>query len=832
MPRPLRILIAEGPADSADDVRALVPISVTDVLFFLGVEGSAFRFQAINRAFTTATGLTEEQVVGRLVDDVIPEPSLQLVLSKYREAVSTAKTVRWEEITEYPTGRKYGEISVTPVVAADGQCTGLVGTVHDVTEQRQQEELIRLYADVVSAVQIGLCVWQVGEGGEPRSITLAASNPEAERTSTIPLSSLVGHPLLEVFPADAAAALLALVRSVAADQQIRALPEFRFVDAPDSARLFAVKGFPLAGGRVGLAFEDVSAQARVRSLNAAEQRVLELTASGATLEATLTTLALAIEELTVPAMASVLLLSPDGTRVLHGAAPNLPAAYSRAINGEAIGPNAGSCGTAAALKQPVIVTDIELDPRWAAYRDVARQAGLRACWSTPIFASEGRVLGTFALYYREPRSPSPADLEIIARATHVAGLAIQRQELDQQLRDLTARIEAEREDERTGVAREIHDQLGQSLTALKMDLAWISRRARAESGLNCEALLEKVSELSRMTDDIIQQVRRISSDLRPGVLDDIGLVAALQWQAQEFEKRTHISCTVRSSVSDEAVNATCATVIFRVFQEALTNIVRHAQASQVSVTLEATGGSLVLLVRDDGKGIRPESIHDPSSLGLLGIRERARRLGGTARFARARPTGTEVELSLPLDACRTNTDARLSNVLQRGGTSADGRGVKRSLRWRSERPGGGRLPRGPEPPRRPAARGSRRRRAFCRGRDRRARLADGVVAVADPAGSPDARAKRARDHRRAEGTRPIAHRGGVQRKFHGLPPGREPEARGRFLPRQGRRRGAAARSAGRARSRRATDDALSVLQAEGTGRRPQGERPTRDARLV
>jgi GAF domain-containing protein len=167
----------------------------------------------------------------------------------------------------------------------------------------------------------------------------------------------------------------------------------------------------------------------------------------------------------------------------------LPDAYNAAIDGAAIGPNAGSCGTAAALREPVIVTDVATDRRWADYRGLAAIAGIRACWSTPIFASDGRVLGTFALYYRAPRAPSAQDLALIARFGHVAGIALERHELDEQLRQLSARVEAAREDERTGIAREIHDQLGQALTVLKMDLAWIARRAASP-----EAVQAKLAE--------------------------------------------------------------------------------------------------------------------------------------------------------------------------------------------------------------------------------------------------------------------------------------------------------------------------------------------------
>jgi PAS domain S-box-containing protein len=503
--------------------RALVQVNVRDVVFFLGVEGDRFRFLEINPAFTTATGLAPQQVVGKCVDEVIPEPSLSLVLEKYRTAVAERRTVRWEEVTPYPAGKKYGEVSITPVCDADGDCRTLVGTVHDVTEE---------------------------------------------------------------------------VRS--------------------------------------------------RALLAAEKRVLEMVASGDPLEKTLETLVLAIEDLAEPAIGSVLLLSEDGTRVLHGAAPHLPEGYNRAIDGRAIGPEEGSCGTAAALRRSVIVTNIDTDPLWERYRDIARAHGLRACWSTPVCSVDGRVLGTFALYYREPRAPTEQDLDVIARAVHVAGIALQRHELDSQLRALSMRIEEAREEERAGIAREIHDQLGQSITVLKMDLAWIARRANKEEGIARAVLLEKVGEMSGMADEIIAQVRRISSELRPGVLDDLGLVEAVTWKAQEFEKRTETPCTVRADLGALKPSREVATTVYRVLEEALTNVARHADAKRVEIYLENDAGYVVLRVRDDGKGLERQAMSDRRSLGLLGIRERARRHGGTASLEPVEPHGAELVLRIPV----------------------------------------------------------------------------------------------------------------------------------------------------------------------------------------
>ena len=386
-------------------------------------------------------------------------------------------------------------------------------------------------------------------------------------------------------------------------------------------------------------------QARLHLLNAmvtGERRALEMLAAGAPLRDILTAVILLIEELSPGALGSVLLLDPTGTRVHHAAGPSLPDAYNRAIDGLAIGPKAGSCGTAMYRGEPVVVSDIETDPLWADYRELIRPHGLRACWSYPIRSPDGRVLGTFAVYYREVRVPDADSRELIERASHVAGIAIERRRLDDQLRALSDRSDEIREDERTGIAREIHDQLGQALTALKMDIAWVARRLG-----NPDAVKPKLDEMSRAADEVISAVRRISAELRPGILDDLGLQAAIEWQAEDFSERTGIRCEVRPALGDVRLDRGLTTAVFRIFQEALTNVARHAGATLVEIDLGLEKGRLKLEVADDGVGL-PSSTGPASSLGLLGMRERARRLGGECLIRRRELRGTVVSLRIPL----------------------------------------------------------------------------------------------------------------------------------------------------------------------------------------
>jgi PAS domain S-box-containing protein len=177
---------------------------------------------------------------------------------------------------------------------------------------------------------------------------------------------------------------------------------------------------------------DITERKRNELLITSQNRVLELLASGAPLSAILETICRSVEELAPGVLCSILLL--EGDRLRHGAAPSLPHDYNQKVDGLKIGPTVGSCGTAAYLKKPVIVSDTFTDPLWADFRDIAQQYGLRACWSTPILSQQGEVLGTFAMYYREVRSPSAYELQLIERVTHMASLAIERAQTQAQLR--------------------------------------------------------------------------------------------------------------------------------------------------------------------------------------------------------------------------------------------------------------------------------------------------------------------------------------------------------------------------------------------------------------
>jgi len=212
-----------------------------------------------------------------------------------------------------------------------------------------------------------------------------------------------------------------------------------------------------------------------------------------------------------------------------------------------------------------------------------------------------------------------------------------------QLRNLTAYLQEVRENERTIIAREIHDELGQIMTALKIDLSWIQNKYDDHKPLN-----EKTKSMLSQLDATIQTVKKIITDLRPGILDHLGISAAIEWQAEEFQKITGIPCAVVLVPEEILLNKDLTTNIFRIFQEILTNIMRHAQATHVDVRLEESDGRVMLNVRDNGNGISEEQISDPSSFGIMGIRERVNFLGGSFKIEGTTSEGTEISIIVPL----------------------------------------------------------------------------------------------------------------------------------------------------------------------------------------
>ena len=272
------------------------------------------------------------------------------------------------------------------------------------------------------------------------------------------------------------------------------------------------------------------------------------------------------------------------------------------------------------LRRDVLLRWVHPDGRivWAEHRRV------------PITDASGRIVG----------------LEGIARDV-TERVETQRllKESEEKMRKLAARVQAAREDERTAIARELHDELGQTLTAVKLELA------RATEALTQEHVtprsVDRLQSLVGLIEIGIETVKRLSTQLRPPALDHLGLAAAVRWEAMAFRARTGIRCRVDASDEPTALTKEQQTVLFRIFQEALTNVVRHARASAVQVRLTERPRAFELRIHDNGAGITETEIKSPRSIGLLGMRERATLVGGSFDISGRRGKGTSILVSVP-----------------------------------------------------------------------------------------------------------------------------------------------------------------------------------------
>ncbi|HTA63032.1 MAG TPA: PAS domain-containing protein [Bacteroidia bacterium] len=470
----------------------LIYDSVSDPIFLIDVlPEHKYKIISINKAFTITTGLGAELIVDKLINDIIPEPSRQLVLNNYHEAIAKKKIVQWEETTPYPTGVKIGIVSISPILDKQGNCTQLLGVVHDITESKKIGEEIK-----ASHQQLQL-------------IYDSASDP--------------------LFLIDV-------------------LPEGKY-------KLISVN------------------KAFTTSIGFAPERILNKLVND---------------------------IAPQHTRqmVINN--------YNQIVE----------------KKQMM---------EWEETNSYPTGVRTGTVFVSPILDKEGNCVQLLGVVH-DNTERKKNEVSIIA--------------MNEQLRNLSSHLQNIREEERTRVAREIHDDLGQHLTGLKFALTALKNKNTKEFHL--PTIEDSVHNMIDMVDTTIVSVRRIAKELRPGVLDDLGLEAAIEWQAKEYEERTDVKTTVNSNLNNHEFSKEINTAIFRIFQESFTNIIRHAQATNVNVNLFIEANNLVLQIIDNGVGISDERKQNNTSLGLLGMRERATYLSGTFVIEKQQQGGTSVTVTIPI----------------------------------------------------------------------------------------------------------------------------------------------------------------------------------------
>jgi PAS domain S-box-containing protein len=533
-----------------------------------------------------------------------------------------------------------------------------------------------------------------------------------------------------------------------------------------------------SGGRTlrMTALRDITERKLSEELNKTQSEVLEMITRGEPLLKTMDVMLRKIEAQLPEMLCSILLLDADGLRVRHGAAPSLPPDYIKGIDGQPIGPCAGSCGTAAYRGEAVYVSDIATDPLWVDYRELALAHGLRACWSTPIFNAQRKVLGTLAIYYRKTGLPTEQHRQLVAVATHTAAICINKHNADRALQESEARfralveyspdciavavnerlvylnpagakligakdanevlgrstydfvpvelhetmrrrrekvlaesvsspvmefallrldgslvtiesqavpfvyagqtailnlmhdvtdrkrMEAERSDlaarerkareeftrllimsqeaERQRIAGELHDGIGQNLSIIK-------NRARLAQQQPPPTAAGHLEAIERVATDAIAETRNLARNLRPLHIQQVGLTDSLRELIREASESTPIRLERRVENVDDIFKDEAATNVYRVVQEALSNLIKHSSAQQASVTVERDVRSVRLRIADDGVGFEVKQATAKGGLGLTSMTERVSMLGGTMRIESAPGRGTQLMVELP-----------------------------------------------------------------------------------------------------------------------------------------------------------------------------------------
>jgi C4-dicarboxylate-specific signal transduction histidine kinase len=405
---------------------------------------------------------------------------------------------------------------------------------------------------------------------------------------------------------------------------------------------------------------------RAEALLAGEKRLLEMIARDYPLAVILEALCRLVEDLSSGSLSSILLLDANTNQLRHGAAPSLPPGYTKAIDGIVIGPAVGSCGTAAYRKEPVIVSDIATDPLWANFRDLALTSGLRACWSTPIMSSDNQVLGTFAIYFREPLSPSPQHQNLIEQITHLASIAIERkqaedalhkanEELAQVTRVMTmAELVA-------SIAHEVNQPLGAIVTNAHACLHFLSRDVPDVK--KSQQLVERIIKEGMRASEAIRRIRDLvhksPAEKSPlNINDTIQEVVALvnsEVLRNRVELQTELASDLPPVIGDRVQ-----------LQQVILNLIlngKDAMIGEQTRQLQITSGrnnssAIVVAVRDTGHGLRSkdvERIFDPFfttkpeglGLGLSVSQTIIEAHGGTLWATQNEDKGTTIQFTLP-----------------------------------------------------------------------------------------------------------------------------------------------------------------------------------------
>ena len=667
--------------------------TIPGIVFYVAVEPDGeFRFLAVSREGLVATGLTREQVVGSLVRDVSPPSVCETTLNHYRDSIRSGQTVRWEEKSVYPAGRRYAEIAVTPLYDSGGVASRLIGIVHDITERkrlerslRESEECLRL---AMTSGTIGNWEWDVIHGRLTWSPELCEIyGLEAGTVRTYEDFRSRVHPDDLAWAESARDATILNHKPFSTDFRIiRPSGEIRWVSARG-------KGYYDENGRVvRVVGNNIDITERILAIEAEERQTgqneaFQAAMSGEPLQTSLGALVrTAVRRFGSKSRAAFYVTHDAGETLSH--LVGMSDTHARDVEGFKIGQDSLVCGLSICTREPVISPDVTEDPRWQPWRWMAQKHEYRACWSFPVCTKDGPILGSFALYFSEPRDPTAQDYEFVSGLTHAATIIISRHneaseraqaeqslrqaqerlqrwnvELEQavrlktaeliqseeRLRALTMELNLAEQRERQRLAAELHDHLQQTLVLGKLKLGQGERLADPGTA-------RIMKETDKLLSDALTYTQSLVAELSPSVLRHGGLAAGLKWLATYMKKYDIVVGVDVPQQGEPKLPDDQVTLIFQSVRELLINSSKYGGTGRADVSLEDASGRLVITVRDEGKGFDFAAI-DPadsapgsvsSKFGLFSIRERMRALGGSFEIESAPGKGTTATLILPL----------------------------------------------------------------------------------------------------------------------------------------------------------------------------------------
>ncbi|MBN2026893.1 MAG: PAS domain S-box protein [Actinobacteria bacterium] len=661
----------------------------------------------VNSRMAEMLGYEEEEMLGRILFDFMDEKGKELAETNLERREAGISEQHDFEFIKKDGRRIYSRLETSPLYDAEGEYMGALAMVADITERRRMEEELReseeKFRSIVEQSSDGITL--VDQGG-----VIMEWNSAQEDVTGLRREEAVGKPIWDIqymltTPEQKTAAAYELLRENVVGSLEKSYTswfgessETEILTPGGERRIMQTVTFPIRsseGMMMGSITRDITRRVRME-----ETLAFELEANSAVAELSAALLAQAsIEDVSYVMLekAKQLTESPFGF-----------VGYIESETGYLISPTLSrdmwdECGIADRSvvfkefnglwgwvldsKKPLLTNEPHGDPRSTGVPH--GHIPIERFVSVPALLG-GALVGQIALA-NSIRDYYERDIALLNRLADLYAIAVLRmwseEELDkyrehleelvrertlelerinlqlqeevterkknqeelrasaEQLRALSARVESVREEERRRVAREVHDTLGQALTGLKINLSLLGRKLEGEAELE-----ERIASMSGLVDTTIKSVREIATELRPGVLDDLGLAAALDWQVKRFGELTGLEAGFISDADDNLLNKDLTIALFRIAQEALTNVARHAEASRVEVRLAQEADGILLEIKDNGKGVSEEETGGMGGLGVLGMRERAHIFGGEVGIEGDSGTGTTVAVRIPLDA--------------------------------------------------------------------------------------------------------------------------------------------------------------------------------------